>query len=155
MSPRRTDTAPSIPALLRHARYTYAQAMRSDLEAAGYDDIPRNGLYVIGGLALGKGDVPLAQLITELRISKQLGGQLVDNLVQRGYLDRSPDPNDRRRVVIALSGRGREAAKVQGRARARIDAALVRRIGREKVETLRQALMALATLPHEPTGDRK
>jgi DNA-binding MarR family transcriptional regulator len=152
---QRTSTAPSIPALLRHARHTYAEAMRSDLEAAGYHDIPRNGLYVIGGLALGKGNVPLARLIADLRISKQLGGQLVDNLVMRGYLDRSPDPIDRRRLVIALSGRGREAAKVQGRARTRIDAALVRRIGRENVETLRQALMALATLSHDTVGNAK
>jgi DNA-binding MarR family transcriptional regulator len=150
MSPRRT---PSIPALLRHARHTYSDAMRTELQAAGYDDIPKNGLYVLGGLALGQGEVPLARLITDLRISKQLAGQLVDNLVTRGYLDRSPDPNDRRRFVIALSERGRAAAKVQGHARARIDAALARRIGRENFETLQQALLALATLFQESTGD--
>jgi hypothetical protein len=34
----------SIPALLRHARYTYGKAMRSALDQAGYDDIPANGL---------------------------------------------------------------------------------------------------------------
>ena len=152
MSPRRTDASPSIPGLLRHARHTYAQAMRSDLEAAGYDDIPKNGLYVIGGLALGQGEVPLAQLIAELRISKQLAGQLVDNLVTRGYLDRTPDPNDRRRFMVALSERGRDAAKVLGGARLRIDAALARRIGRGNLETLRQALTALATLFQESTG---
>ena len=48
--------------------------MRKALDEAGYDDIPGNGLYVIGGLALGAEDVPLGQLIKELRISKQAAG---------------------------------------------------------------------------------
>jgi DNA-binding MarR family transcriptional regulator len=139
--------------LLRHARYTYSGAMRSDLDAAGFGDIPKNGLYVIGGLALGEGEIPLAQLIEDLRISKQLAGQLVENLVVRGDLERHPDPQDRRRQLLSLSERGRAAATVQGRARARVDAALLRRIGRDNLETLRHGLGVLATLFHEPSGD--
>ena len=78
-----------IPVLLRHARNTYGSAMRQALAEAGYDDIPGNGLYVIGGLALNRADIPLGQLILELRLSKQAAGQLVDTLVTRGYLDRA------------------------------------------------------------------
>src|SRR6185437_6422907 len=85
-----------LPALLRHARTAYGSAMRGALEEAGYSDIPKNGLYVIGGLALGAGDIPLAVLIRDLRISKQAAGQLVDALVSRGYLDRTVDGEDRR-----------------------------------------------------------
>ena len=48
-----------IPALLRHARSTYGVAMRRALDEAGYDDIPGNGLYVIGGLALSSNETPL------------------------------------------------------------------------------------------------
>ena len=33
--------------------------MRRALDEAGYDDIPENGLYVIGGLAMGVPDIPL------------------------------------------------------------------------------------------------
>ena len=73
-----------LPALLRHARYTYGVAMYEALAKAGYEDVPKNGLYVIGGLALGAGDVPLGQLVKELRVSKQAAGQLVDTLVLRG-----------------------------------------------------------------------
>ena len=74
------DVEPVMPALLRHARHTYGAAMRLALADAGFGDIPRNGLYVIGGLALGLGDVPLAQLIRELRTSKQAAGLLVEYL---------------------------------------------------------------------------
>ena len=83
-----------VPALLRHARMTYGRAMRQALAAAGYDDIPRNGLYVIGGLALGGSTVPLSVLIKELGVSKQGAGQLVDTLVLRGYLERVEDAEE-------------------------------------------------------------
>ena len=41
----------TLPTLLRHARGTYAQALRTALAKAGYDDIPANGLFLIGILA--------------------------------------------------------------------------------------------------------
>jgi DNA-binding MarR family transcriptional regulator len=132
-----------VPALLRHARGTYASAMRRALDEAGYDDIPENGLYIIGGLAMGVGDVPLGRLVQELRISKQAAGQLVDTLVTRGYLTREGDPVDRRKLVIMLTERGRDAAAVQGAARDRIDADLHARIGDSGLRGLKRGLAAL------------
>lgn len=137
------------PALLRHARTTYGAAMRAALDKAGYDDIPKNGLYVLGGLALDE-DYPLASLIDDLQISKQAAGQLVDTLVERGYLEREVDREDRRRLLLALSARGQAAAKVQAAARTRIDAELSERVGERNVETMRRALMALIQIGREP-----
>jgi DNA-binding MarR family transcriptional regulator len=134
------------PALLRHARNTYGVAMRRALAEAGYDDVPRNGLYVIGGLQLGAGDVPLGQLVRELRISKQSAGQLVDTLVARGYLERSVDAEDRRKLNITLTERGRAAASVQAAARARIDRELLEQVGDEDVAAMRRGLAALVDL---------
>jgi DNA-binding MarR family transcriptional regulator len=133
----------SIPALLRHARNTYGAAMRRALADAGFDDIPGNGLYVIGGLALGAGDAPLSHLVRDLRISKQSAGQLVDALVARGYLQRAEDPRDRRRQIVTLTARGHAAAVAQGSASKRIDALLAGRVGQANVGKLRQALAAL------------
>src|ERR1700761_1555522 len=111
-----------MPALLRHARATYGQAMRRALAQAGYDDIPANGLYIIGGLALGEErGIPIGQLVRELRVTKQAAGQLVDTLVLRGYLDRASDPEDRRKLIVTLPPRGRAAAETQAAARERID----------------------------------
>ena len=62
-----------MPALLRHARLTYGRAMRKALEKAGYDDLPKNGMYIIGGLALGL-DIPLGKLIRDLGISSKPPG---------------------------------------------------------------------------------
>jgi DNA-binding MarR family transcriptional regulator len=136
----------SMPALLRHARTAYAASMRSALDAAGFDDIPKNGLYVIGGLALDEGSHPLGDLITELRLSKQAAGQLVDTLVTRGYLDRDVDAADRRKLTIALTERGRAAARVVATAGATVDAELLERIGPKDLERARRVLFVLVDI---------
>jgi DNA-binding MarR family transcriptional regulator len=135
-----------MPVLLRHARVTYGQAMRRALAEAGYDDIPKNGLYVIGGLALGAGDAPLGLLVKELGVSKQAAGQLVDTLVLRGYLERTVDAQDRRKLTVSLTERGRAAAVVQAAARGKIDAELITRVGQEDVKCTRRTLAVLVDL---------
>ena len=136
----------AMPALLRHARSTYGLAMRRALVAAGYDDIPKNGLYVIGGLALGAGGVPLGQLVKELGVSKQAAGQLVDTLVLRGYLSRTMDADDRRKLTVTLTERGRAAAAIQAAAREKIDAELTKSVGPEAVSCTRRTLAVLIDL---------
>jgi DNA-binding MarR family transcriptional regulator len=136
----------AIPALLRHARTTYGTAMRRALIAAGYDDIPKNGLYVIGGLALGAGGLPLGQLVRELGVSKQAAGQLVDVLVLRGYLERTVDASDRRKLTVTITERGRAAAAVQAAARQKIDERLLDAVGAEDVGRTRRTLAALANM---------
>jgi DNA-binding MarR family transcriptional regulator len=132
-----------LPALMRHARNTYGVAMRRALDEAGYDDVPKNGLYVIGGLAMGTQGIPLGQLIRELRISKQAAGQLVDTLVTRGYLERAVDPEDRRKLTVTLSERGRAAAAAQASGREKVDAALMAIVGGDDIQRTRRTLAAL------------
>jgi len=138
-----------FPALLRHARTTYGKAMRAALEEAGFDDIPANGLYIIGGLALRERDLPLRQLVKELGITKQGAGQLVDALVMRGYLSRTVDEKDRRQLIVALTERGRAAAQVQAKARERIDSELLERVGGADVQAARRALGTLIDMRRE------
>ena len=139
-----------LPALLRHARSTYGVAMRRALAEAGYDDIPKNGLYVIGGMALGADGLPLGLLVRELGVSKQAAGQLVDVLVLRGYLERTMDAQDRRKLTITLTERGRAAAAVQAAARDKIDAELLVRVGQEDVNRTRRTLAALIDMGRPP-----
>lgn len=142
-----------IPALLRHARTTYGAAMRKAQAEAGYDDVPKNGLYVIGGMALETGPVPLGQLIEELGISKQSASQLVDTLVTRGYLQRTEDPDDRRKLTITLTERGRDAAAKQSEARKRIDAMLIACVGEDDVRRTRRTLAVLIDIGHQGKPD--
>jgi DNA-binding MarR family transcriptional regulator len=131
----------SIPALLRAARRTYGGAIGRGLAEVGIEDMPRNGVFVINTIArLGS---PLSEIIDALGISKQAAGQLVDTLVTRGYLDRAPDPEDRRKMTVALTERGRLAAETARAAIDQVDSALVARVGAAAIASTRATLFAL------------
>ena len=130
-----------FPALLRAARRAYGAAIRAALADAGCDDMPRNGSYVIGAIA--RTGASLSQIIKGLGVSKQAAGQLVNTLVTRGYLDRSPDPDDRRRLTVTLTERGHAAATVIRSVIERVDADLAGRVGAEHVAHTRATLAAL------------
>ncbi len=140
----------AMPALLRAARRTYAAAVRSALAAAGCDDMPRNGSFVVGAIA--RTGAPLGEIVVWLGASKQAAGQLVDTLVTRGYLDRAVDPDDRRRLTIALTERGQAAAAVVRAAVDGVDAELVARVGAEEVARARATLGALIDLGDDPAA---
>ncbi len=130
-----------LPALLRGARARFGRAVREDLEAAGFDDLPPNGPYVLGAVAKTK--APLGDVIRQLAVSKQTAGQLVDTLVTRHYLNRYVDADDRRRLIVELTPRGAEAATVIEQAVARVESGLIARMGSEAVSQARQVLAGL------------
>ena len=131
----------TLPALLRGARRAYAAATQRALAEAGFDDMPRDGSYVVSGIA--RTGAPLGDIITALAVSKQAAGQLVDTLVVRGYLARAIDPDDRRRLTVSLTARGQAAALAIRSAVEHVDAALVARVGPEFVLHTRATLAAL------------
>ena len=130
-----------MPALLRAAWRTYASAVRIELAEAGFDDVPRDGSYVLSGIA--RSSAPLGEVITGLGVSKQSAGQLVDSLVVRGYLERTVDPEDRRRLTVSLTDRGRGAAVAIRSAVERVDRDLVDHVGAAALGQTREALAFL------------
>ena len=147
MSEKRAADEPIVfAALLRAARFAYGNAIREALIEAGLDDIPKNGIFVIG--AISRTGAPLAEIIDSLGVSKQSAGQLVDTLALRGYIERKVDPGDRRRLTVTLTARGRAAAATARAAVERIDAALLKKVGREHVAHTRATLHALIELVH-------
>jgi DNA-binding MarR family transcriptional regulator len=136
-----------IPGLLRAARGAYGHAIQARLAAAGFDDLPRSGPFVLGGMAnqgAGAGD-----LIRQLGVSKQAASQLVDVLVLRGYLDRQVDPDDRRRMTIALTERGRAAAAAVRAGVEEVDDDLALRLSTAQLAGLRAGLVALCAIREE------
>ena len=131
----------TIPALLRGARGAYAKAVVARLTEAGFDDLPRNASYVLGGMA-GRG-ASAADLIRELDVSKQAASQLIDTLVLRGYLAREVNPEDRRRLTISLTERGLAAATVVRAGVAEVDGQLAELCGPRQIAGLRAGLEAL------------
>jgi DNA-binding MarR family transcriptional regulator len=136
-----------MPALLAAARGVYGTRIRSALQDNGFDDMPRRGTFVLGAVA-NHGST-LSDAVAGLRTTKQAASQLVDALVSRGYLERAPDPDDRRRVTVTLTDRGRSAAKVTQTAIRAVDQSLAHVVGAEQVATTRAVLGALV----ESSGD--
>jgi DNA-binding MarR family transcriptional regulator len=139
--------AMGIPGLLRRARKAYGNVVTQAFADAGFDDVPRNGAYT---LARVYGDSSAsADLARDLGISKQAVSQLIDTMVMRGYLARTPDSEDRRRMVLTLTPRGEAAATASWHAVTDAEAELARRLSAEGVAALRAGLIALCLIADE------
>jgi DNA-binding MarR family transcriptional regulator len=138
------DQPISIPALLRASRGAYGHAIRTRLAAQAYDDMPRNGAYILGGMANFGGTA--GGLVRELGVSKQAASQLIDTLVIRGYLVREVNPDDRRRIAIELTDRGRGAAAAVRAGVEAVDAELAQLVTPAELAGLRQGLIALTEI---------
>ena len=138
------DDQDPIPALLRWARGTYGNSIRVELARGGYDDLPPNGAFVIGGMA--NVGLSAADLINGLSVTKQAASQLIDTLVLRGYLTREVDPEDRRRLTIHLTERGAGAAGAVGAGVASVDEELAAMISPAELAGLRTGLTALVVI---------
>ncbi len=139
-----------LPVLLAEARKTYGRAIRESFAAEGFDDIPRLGSRLLGGM-LRFGGQP-DDIAKDFGISKQAASKLVDALVVRGYLDRSVDPADRRRMKLALTERGEAAAKASWAATDRVDRELEAAVGAKAIAQMRGTLGTLVTLRGEASG---
>jgi DNA-binding MarR family transcriptional regulator len=133
-----------IPGLLRAARSAYGNAVTGAFAAAGFDDIPRNGAYVLA--RVHDNPSPLAWLTAELGVSKQAVSQLLDTMVMRGYLERREDAEDRRRMLISLTARGQAAARASWLAVTGVDAELESRLTATGFGALRAGLKTLAQM---------
>jgi len=133
-----------LPILLRPGRGVYGMFIRDALTEAGFTDMPGPGGYVLGLIA--PEGTPLGEVISDLGVAKQTASQLVDTLVVRGYLERSEDPDDRRRVLLALTERGRSASAVVQSTAQEVDARLVAVVGAEHMQHTKETLVALLNL---------
>ncbi len=142
--PRYADVV--MPAMLDSARRGYGRAMRAALEAAGYDDIPRVGIRLIGGIARNGPAGP--DVARHLNVGGERAQRLVDILVERDYLVVEQSSSGEPRYV--LSDRGREAARVSAAAVEAFEGQVRERVGSDDLATTRTVLAAMIELsdPH-------
>ena len=149
MARQRSDLA--TPTLMRAARGTYARSIRAHLQAIGVvNDLPKNGAFILS--AIDAGGTPRADLPAGLGVSKQAISQAIDVLVNRGYLDRSADQSDRRRITLELTDRGHEVVAAVWLGTEAIERDLATRVSPEVVEAMRAGLMALGDIKAEVTA---
>jgi DNA-binding MarR family transcriptional regulator len=137
-----------LPLLLFGGFRSIIDELHAELARRGHQDMrPAHGFAM---QAIGFSGATATEVGRRLGISKQAAGQLVDTLVVRGYLERAPDPEDRRRLTLTLTEVGQLAAAASRSAVERVDAELVARVGPEHVSRTRATLAALIDLGDEP-----
>jgi DNA-binding MarR family transcriptional regulator len=140
----RSEDVPLLK-MMREAGDVYRDGVRQALDGAGCDDIPRNGAFVLAGLDHRSSEPafsPQADVVASLGLSKQAASQLIDTLVLRDYLERRNDPEDRRRMGVRLTRRGRRAARAIQTAIDGIDAAIAHLITADELHGFRTGLAA-------------
>jgi MarR family transcriptional regulator, lower aerobic nicotinate degradation pathway regulator len=129
--------------LLRRAVRRYAAPVAEALAGAGLADLPQRGVWAVSALAESKPGLSGRDLVARMGISKQAVSQLVESLVVLGYVARLPAPGDRRRTLLRLTARGRNAARIIDDTVARAEAGMADTIGPERLHQLHRALIEL------------
>ena len=137
---------PMIGALLRIPWEAVQQHMLERLQERGFADFDAAYLPVVR--YPGPQGARPSELAARLRISRQALNYLLGELERLDYLERQPDPDDRRARRIALTARGTAAALVIREAVAEMEAGWERQLGPERFAQLRLLLGEL----QEPPG---
>ncbi len=132
---------PLIGALLRTPWEAVQRRMLDLLHERGFDDLDAAHMNVF--LYPGPQGARPSELATRLRISKQALNYLLGELERLGYLDRRPDPDDRRSKRVVLTVRGTSAAYVIREAVAEVETAWAQRLGPKRFAQLRSLLLDL------------
>ena len=138
---RTTLASPQIAPLIMRLHAALAEVLHERLPEAGFSDIRPPHCQVLRGIE--PGGSRLTDLAATARMTKQSMGALVDHLEEAGYVERVHDRFDGRVKAIRLTRRGRQAAEAIAAIGAQTEAAWADKIGRRRLEQLREALAAI------------
>lgn len=111
------------------------------LHKAGYDDITTAQMKILQ--RIGQDGTRLTDLAEQAQVTKQTAGFLVDQLAKAGWVERVPDPTDRRARLVRISGRGEEALPIAAAAVAEAEAEWTAHLGKRDMAALRRTLAKL------------
>lgn len=112
------------------------------LDAAGYDDLrPAHG-FALQVITRGSA-VTATELAESLGVTKQAGSQLVDQLVERGYVSRETHPGGGRRRRLVLTPRGQQHMRDAGSILGQVEHAFTEGVDGQRLAELRRDLIAI------------
>src|SRR3954451_8087655 len=109
------------------------------VERAEVSDMRPSFGFVIRALA--ERDRTLTELAELLAVTKQAAIKVVDEMETRGFVERRPDPADRRAKVLRLTDKGTRVRRAALTASRRMEAELRRELGDDAVDAMRAVLM--------------
>jgi DNA-binding MarR family transcriptional regulator len=138
------DAPPNLGILLRAPFQEVVRRISAELAEAGFDDLRPAHTAVFQHIA--PDGSRLTDLAERAQITKQSMGYLVDYLEQRGYLERRPDPSDRRAALICLTDRGWAQIHAALAIIHTVESEWTRALGKQRMRQLRELLTELGQI---------
>jgi DNA-binding MarR family transcriptional regulator len=139
-----SDERPNLGILLRVPFQEVVRRVSVGLSEAGFDDLRPAHTAVFQHIDADGSR--LTDLAERAQITKQSMGYLVDHLEQRGYLERRPDPSDRRAALVCLTDRGWAQVNAALATIAAVEDEWTRSLGKQRMRQLRDLLTALGQI---------
>jgi len=131
-----------LPGLLEVVAGAFFADFHAELEATPYADIrPTHGCVFRFLREEGMRPTRLAALAG---MTKQSIGEITDDLLARGYVERIADPEDRRAKLIRLTEQGKRAQRTGHELFTRVEKRWSERYGAERIAGLRALLEEIA-----------
>ena len=127
--------------LFQRAARVYSDLILSKMAARGYEGLTLFHTALIANL--GAEGARVTVLAKRAGMAKQSMGQLANDLERRGYVERVPDPSDRRAYLVRFTSRGETLLRDSYEVKREVEAEYATKLGQEAVETLRRLLKQL------------
>ena len=134
---------PNLGILLRGPFQEVVRRVSAGLADAGFDDLRPAHTAVFQHIDANGSR--LTDLADHAQITKQSMGYLVDYLEQHGYVERRPDPSDRRAALVCLTERGWDQVRTALGIIAALEQEWTDALGEPRVEQLRALLDELGS----------
>jgi DNA-binding MarR family transcriptional regulator len=132
-----------LGALLRISYRALMDGFEPALAAAGYSDVRLAHTPVLQPLSLRREGMRATELASLAGMTKPSMSYLIEDLEQHGYVERVPDPSDKRAQLVRLTSRGWQMSQTGRQIVRQSEARWVELIGEKAVEELRQSLKEL------------
>jgi DNA-binding MarR family transcriptional regulator len=132
---------PDLGVLASQLNVSLQDELFARLAALGYDDLhPRHWVVLA---YLDEDGIRATELARLSGRHKQIVGRLVDELEELGYVERQPDPEDRRAKLVVPTERGLDQLRLGDEIVAQIEARHASEIGGRNYAEFRDALRAV------------
>jgi DNA-binding MarR family transcriptional regulator len=143
-----------IAGLLNEVKVAAVRKLFARLRSEGFEHVREGHGCVFGFIDIENGS-RLTELAERSGLTKQAVGEAVAELEEIGYVERVPDPGDRRAKIIKLTPSGLEACLTGRRIFSEIEREWAEEFGEELIAKLREAAERISTAERETAAGRR